>query len=165
MKTLYTFILISIFFLQACSQGRTDKAMEQQSQIPDSMKVIKSDSEWKQVLTPIQYHVTRESGTEKPFSGEYTDHFEKGHYYCVCCENELFESDTKFHSSCGWPSFYDKSKPNNIVEVLDKSLGMKRIEVRCGICDAHLGHVFNDGPAPTYLRYCINSAAIVFKND
>lgn len=165
MKTVYAFILISSFFLSACSQNSQEKKTITEYQIQDSMKVVKSENEWKQQLSPIQYHVTRESGTERPFTGEYTDHFEKGHYYCVCCDSELFESDTKFHSSCGWPSFYDKSKPNNIVEVVDKSLGMKRTEVRCGICDAHLGHVFNDGPAPTYLRYCINSASIVFKND
>lgn len=123
---------------------------------------MKSKQELKQILSPMQFHVTQENGTEYPFTGKYWDFFEKGKYQCVCCTADLFESDSKFHSSCGWPSFSDVEELENIVLKDDDSHGMHRVEVRCGKCDAHLGHVFNDGPPPTGLRYCINSASIVF---
>ena len=125
----------------------------------------KSDEEWKSQLNDESYFVTRQSGTERPFTGKYWDFKEKGQYNCICCDAPLFESDTKFDSGCGWPSFFLPKDKEIISEVPDHSNGMSRIEVKCNQCDAHLGHVFNDGPRPSGLRYCINSASLNFKKD
>jgi peptide-methionine (R)-S-oxide reductase len=125
----------------------------------------KTDQEYQQELSEIAYRVTRQAATERPFTGEYWDHWQKGQYNCICCNTPLFQSDSKFDAGCGWPSYSQPLEAKNIVEHRDMTHGMIRTEVRCSQCEAHLGHVFEDGPAPTGLRYCINSASLKFKSD
>ncbi len=148
-----------------CRAISTDPAPEAPTMSPRSSRISKPDAEWRRQLTDLQYHVAREKGTERAFTGEYWDVWDQGAYNCVCCGAPLFRSEHKFDAGCGWPSFWTAAEPDNVESAVDRSHFMVRTEVLCHQCGAHLGHVFEDGPQPTGLRYCINSASIKLEKD
>lgn len=170
-KFLYLSLISAAALLTGCNSSRTPTTATTEATNPPiavteqamSDKVIKSDEEWKKELTPEQYAVLREKGTERAFTGAYWNTKEQGTYRCAGCSEVLFESDTKYDSGCGWPSFYAPSTSTVIAEAQDNSHFMQRTEVLCAKCGGHLGHVFEDGPQPTGLRYCINSASLEFE--
>lgn len=172
MNTMSRYVLVLVIvMLAACKDARP----QQDQQVPTSVlktssmdttkKVYKTEEEWKKILTPEQYHVLREKGTDAPFTGKLTLNKEKGLYTCAACGNDLFTSDMKFDSHCGWPSFDKEIEGGKITTKTDTSFGMVRTEILCGKCGSHLGHLFDDGPTNTGLRYCVNSTSLEFKKN
>lgn len=175
LKQILYFSLPLLLLIQ-CSNGQpSTKAMDNQNPTQqkgnpyysrtDTSKLILSEEEWKKVLSPEVFYIARQKGTEYAFTGKYWDFEDKGTYYCAACGNKLFRSDAKFASSCGWPSFFVAERPEAVLYKPDYTHGMIRTEVLCGRCDGHLGHIFDDGPAPTFKRFCMNSVVLDFEPD
>lgn len=163
MKFVYFILILSMF---GCTQNNLkENAMEKSNSNPHTFNLEKSEEEWKNELTPEQYYVMRQAGTERPFTGKYNMHFEEGVYTCGGCGEPLFTSDSKFNAHCGWPSFDREIAEGKILERADTSHGMIRTEILCANCGSHLGHVFDDGPTETGLRYCVNSLSLDFEDN
>lgn len=160
-------ILMALFMLVSCSGKGQEKAPDKtkKENMESKQEINRSEEEWKKILTPEQFYVLREKGTDRPFTGKYYLHKEKGTYNCAACGNELFTSDMKFDSDCGWPSFDREIKGGKIKTAVDRSFGMVRTEIMCAKCGSHLGHLFDDGPTLTGMRYCVNSTSIDFNQE
>lgn len=161
MKRIILFWFVGAVSLNACAQEKETR--DDEASTP-KFEVVKTESEWRSQLSPQAFNILREAGTERAFSGKYNDFHESGIFVCAACGNPVFDSKTKFNSGTGWPSFYTVIDKANVMEIPDYGLGMARVEVVCGRCGGHLGHVFEDGPKPTGLRYCVNSASLDFRS-